>query len=370
MTVPPPSPPAAVKKTILSGAPVVVPAKFVGMHVNRWPSGDPVSSPPSYQFGTIRSLNYDPAGPDDGVFWRNIQKTQNSWAWSNLDQWVDTWHAQGKDLMYSFYGTPQWASTRPGQMDPYNAYGGDSKPTDLAHVRTFITELVKRYNGNGTRKIKYLEVWNEPDTGNGMPYWRDSISDLAALARAVYQAAKAVDPGIIVLGPAWVDSFNQFRADERFVGFANASDQAGGTGKQWMDAVAWHHYDYSFNIEDLVDQIGYIKTALQKAGQAHLPMHLTEIGGMDWSSSWPSTADKTRQIQRWMMVAAATGQKSISLYMHDTMSHLGNPAGNTTISSGIQEMYQALTGKTITAAALLSDNSVWLAFGDGSTLRR
>ncbi|HVL57419.1 MAG TPA: hypothetical protein VM491_13010 [Burkholderiaceae bacterium] len=359
-----------IRKRILAGAPVTVPPNFVGMHVNRWPSGDPVSALPTYQFGTVRSLNYDPAGQDEGVFWRNIQKKPDVWDWAALDQWVQTYHGLGKDLIYSFYGTPDWASTRPSVTDLYGRPGGDSKPTDLAHVRTFITELVKRYNGDGARRIKYLEVWNEPDTGNGMPYWRDSISDLAALARAVYQAAKAVDPGIIVLGPAWVDAFDQFRANERFVGFANASDQSGGSGKQWMDAVAWHHYDYAMNIQHLVEQIHHIRAALQQAGQDHLPMYLTEIGGEAWTASSPSVSDKTRQIQRWMMVAAAAGQQMIGLYMHDTMSHLGDPAREPAIATGIQEMHAALVGKTITAGALLEDGSVWLAFADGSTLRR
>ncbi|MEZ5730161.1 MAG: hypothetical protein R3E48_20605 [Burkholderiaceae bacterium] len=363
-----PTPPAKVDVMLHDGPLLAVPASFVGLHLNRWPSGDPTSRPPSFAYGTVRSLNYDPAGPG-GVSWYDVNPAPGVYDWARLDQWVATHHANGKQLIYTLYGTPQWASSRPGTLDPYNNPGGDSKPVKLADVAAFVSALVARYNGDGTRRIRYLETWNEPDV-NGLPYWRDSAADLAALARTVYQAAKAADPGIIVLGPAWVD-FNADRTPINKVWqFMEASDGAGGQGKQWMDAFAWHHYDYGFDIREMVSQVTWLKQLLGNVGRGQLPIFLTEVGGWQWNDAWPSAQDKARQIQRWMMVAAATGMQTIGLYMHESMAHLGDPSSHPEIAAAIQEVGRLLAGQSIARAALLEDRRIWVAFANGTTLVR
>ena len=366
--VPPPDPPAAVAVEITAGAAVAVPADFVGLHINRWPSGDPVSAPPAYGYGTVRSLNYDPAGAG-GVSWYDVNPARGVYQWTRLDQWVQAHHAAGKRLVYTVYGTPAWASTRPGTPDPYGMPGGDSRPADLADLRAFVAALVARYNGDGTRRLQHVEIWNEPDL-SGLSYWRDGPEDLAALARAVYQAAKAADPGIVVLGPAWVDFAAERSASNKVRRFMAASDGAGGTGGQWMDAFAWHHYDYRFDIADLVAHQAWVRELLALAGRPGLPSYLTEIGGWQWRADSPTVADQARQIQRWLMVAAAGGQRVAALYMHEVLAHLGDPSTRPAIADAIQAAGQQLAGRTITRGALLADGRIWLAFGDGGTMLR
>ena len=74
-------------------------------------------------------------------------------------------------------------------------------------VEKFVDALVRRYNGDGVRRIQKFEIWNEPNF-QGYAYWRNSAADLAAVGRTVYQTAKAVDPGIQVLWPAFVEWYS------------------------------------------------------------------------------------------------------------------------------------------------------------------
>ena len=56
--------------------PVYVPTTYAGMHAHRWPGG---SSPaPTYGYGTVRSLNYDPAD-NLGVLWYAIHKAEQQY---------------------------------------------------------------------------------------------------------------------------------------------------------------------------------------------------------------------------------------------------------------------------------------------------
>ena len=137
---PPTEPPVAYARKVPMKGPVYVPTTFTGMHAHRWPGG---SSPaPTYSYGTVRSLNYDPAD-NLGVLWYGIHKGDNVYDWSKMDQWVSTHYNAGKQLMYTLYGTPSYCAST-STKDPYNQPGGDSKPSSLTCVQKFIDALVRR----------------------------------------------------------------------------------------------------------------------------------------------------------------------------------------------------------------------------------
>jgi hypothetical protein len=356
--------PSNVRKRVrLNEGPVDVPASFVGLHVNRWPSGSPVSSQPTYGYGTVRSLNYDPS-EDIGIFWRDTNPARGKYNWRKLDQWVDTFHGLGKRLIYSFYGTPTWATTRPTVRDPYTQFGGNSRPKDFNDVAVFVKELVKRYNGGPVRKLSYIEVWNEPDF-IGTAYWLDTAEDLATLARVIHESAKSVDKDIRILGPAWVGIDHN---TPKIEAFAKASDGAGGSGRKWIDAFAWHFYDYKMSIAELVKQTNHIKDYMRRAGWEGVPLYMTEIGGWEWTATRPSIEDKATQIQRWLMVMAATGHRLAALYMHDTMPHLGDPSRTPALAEAIDLMHRELAGRTILEATMLEDDRIWLKLAGGKQL--
>ncbi|MEZ5730160.1 MAG: hypothetical protein R3E48_20600 [Burkholderiaceae bacterium] len=350
-------------REIVSGGKVVVPKDFIGIHMHRWPyqwrAEDMVSPKPTYRYGTVRSLNYD------GVAWRDIHIDRNEYDFAHLDKWVRFHHEAGKTVMFCFYGTPTRFSTRPEQKDPYHYPGGDSRPKDMEVVNEFITAMVKRYNGDGTRRIQYIDVWNEPDFHGGR-YWRDTSADLAELCRRVYQSAKAVDPGIRVLSPPFNDLFEGPKVFKKIVDWAEASDGAGGKGAKWADGMAFHYYHYwDENPVELLDVIEGMRMTRTAIGREDLDLYLTEIGeNKSWTDLFPSQDAKIKLIKRWLLVGASAGLKMMGLYSHE-LQHLGSPAYNPRISQAIDEMYQLLSGATITDATLFKDGHVEVSFAVG-----
>jgi hypothetical protein len=355
-------PPVAYKRKVPMAGPVAVPTTFSGLHSHRWPVG---SSPaPTYGYGTARSLNFDPKD-NLGILWYGINKADNVYDWSNMDQWVETHYKAGKQLIYTLYGTPQFCTSNTSTRDMYNQPGGDRKPSSLTCVQKFVDALVRRYNGNGVRKVHMIEIWNEPDFV-GIPYWRDSASDLAQVGRTVYQSAKAVDPGIKVLWPSFVEWASGVTVWQNNVVYGNASDGAGGVGKNWADGFAFHYYSYGTNVETLMDYLESARKTIEAVGKPNWEMYNTEMGfGDGYAASLPDSV-KAVLVQRWMALNAAYGMKVAVLYSHDG-SNLSSPATNPTMAAAINQAHVQLTGKTIREAGVLTDGRVFVVFGDNST---
>lgn len=358
----PTAPPVAYRRKVPMTGPVAVPAAFVGMHAHYWPG---TSTAPTYGYGTMRSHNYFGDERDLGLLWYALNPADGVYDWTKMDRWVDTHHAAGKRLIYTLYGTPRWCSSNPAVKDPYHQPGGDSAPRDLACVQKFVDALVRRYNTGGTRKIQLIEIWNEPNF-QGYTYWRDSATKLAALGRTVYQTAKAADPGIKVLWPAFVEWYSAPVVWKDNVEYGNASDGTGGTAKQWADGFAFHFYGYNTGMDDLMDNQESVLKTLAALGKSNWETWNTEMGfGDGWGETQSSEA-KSLMIRRWMALCAAYGNRVAALYAHDSQN-LGNPASDPVTAAAIDEVHRKLAGKTIREAGVLQDGRVWIVFGDNST---
>ncbi len=360
-----PKPPAAIRRSIVAAGAVQVPRDFIAMHFHRWPRvhypGSTVSPAPTYRYGTVRSLNYD------GILWRDLHRAPGEFTFDHLDHWVDTHWRAGKTLIYTVYGTPRWATTRPQVNDLYQQPGGDSKPRDLGQLAEFVTRLVARYNGDGRQRIRFIESWNEPEF-TGVPYWRDSAEDLAALSRTIYGAAKAVDPAILVLFPPFTHLIDGPRVYPKMVDYAFAKDGRGGRGRDWADALTFHYYHYGgADVTPLLDTIDGVRLTRAAIGRPQWPIYLTELGeGEGWSPQSPPSAEKATRVCRWLAVSAAAGLRIAGLYSHES-DHLGQPAHDATVAAAIDRMHLLLAGRTISDAAILADRTVWLRLDDGRT---
>ncbi len=368
-----PEPPARLVRAVPIAGTVSVPAKFLGMHLHRWPNGG--SPAPTFPFGTVRSLNYDPNSAGGGVHWNSIERSDGVFDWTLLDGWVGTHVKAGRDLMYTLYGTPAWCAsgTKP---DPYGKPGGDTPPRDLRFVGRFVRALLERYNAGGVRRIQYVEIWNEP-TFDGKQVWKGTAEDLAALGRAVYLAAKATDAGVKVLWPAFIDSLeagvrvpNLYKYTHQ--AYANASDGAGGHGRDWADALNFHYYfgDRRHPVGNLMDHEDSMLAVRRWLERPDWAIHLSEMGFLDGVGERYPTDRKIALIHRWVMTSAAYGNRTCNLYSYESETNLGAPAVNRSISQAIAEIHERIVGRRIVKAGLLADDTFWVAFDDGSTLRR
>jgi hypothetical protein len=306
-----------------------VPLNYFGMHFGAYPSNfyNPadISSPaPTFNYGTVRSLaNWK-------MCWYNIEKTQGVYDWAVCDAWINFYHGLGKDIIYTFQGTPTFYGKPEHQTlrDPMYILGGGSPPQNSTAVSNFITALLTRYAG----KIKYVEIFNEPFfniTHNG---WWGTVAELQELANTIYNSVKAVNTNIVVISPSF-DTPGIKNGDFAKY-FTTVHPTLNKNGHQLCDEIGWHPYNNvatstpSFNKVSawLNDKYGAY-TIFQKVMTGlnnTKPWHVTEYGvagGMATDTMTEFyTVDKEEQaniLLRMLAVSAAMGAKTFNAYAYE-----------------------------------------------------
>lgn len=349
---------------VFSGA-VNVPSTFTGMHIHRWPNlkSGVLSPEPTFQYGLFRTHDYD-----KNVFWRNIEPSKGAFSWADLDEVVNAHYPAGRKILYTIYGTPTWAATADGKLrfDPYGYAGGSDRPANLTDLSDFVTALVTRYSG----KI-WIEIWNEPYfTQDWTGFFWGSDTDMAAMARTIKVAAKAVDPTIQVLSPG-------FTLGHQIFTFLGAADGAGGFGKNHIDGLCCHFYDVQARNEypgrsSVADFMYWIKKYLSDSGMSSsFPVYDTEHGWYDTTHPWLAKPEEQRavELKRLAAIQASHGIKSIAWYAYDG-AHIGTPniANSAAMSKAIQDCHTVLGGKQLRNISIRLDGSWLITTDSGSTV--
>lgn len=124
-----------------------------------------------------------------GSEWMSIQPEPEVWEWETLDRLVERFGRDGIELLLQLSYTPYWAA--PEESRGNWRHWSRSMP-DLAAWKNYVTATVGRYRG----KIRFFEVWNEPDLYG---FARFEAEDFVRLQKSAYQAAKAANPDAVVL---------------------------------------------------------------------------------------------------------------------------------------------------------------------------
>jgi hypothetical protein len=94
---------------------------------------------------------------DTGTLWKDIEKSQGSYTWTNMDWFVNNANALGWDVYYTMGGPPQWYAARPNEPGPYGN-GTACEPADISGAwYTWCQAVANRYKG----KITHYGFWNE-----------------------------------------------------------------------------------------------------------------------------------------------------------------------------------------------------------------
>jgi len=118
-------------------------------------------------------------------------------------------------------------------------------------------------------------------------YFSGTPQALARMAKALFQAIKAVDASALMLSPAttgleypWVsgDASGTDHLD-RFMG---ASDGAGGTGRDWVDAVAFHAYSHNgYNdLYSIPQRVASVRACMALHGLSDRQIWITETSAI------------------------------------------------------------------------------------------
>lgn len=305
--------------TNLLSTPVVLSAKSIGLHIT-------AADSTKVNFNIARSHDMAPR-------WNQMNTSSGVFVDAGLGAWLTAMKAAGAEVIYTIFGTPTWASARPAEGgDPYGVPGGIAEPASMSTLSAFVTWLMTNY-GN---LIDYLEVWNEPKYSIGnASYFSGTPSKLAEMAKTINQAAKAVKPGIKILGVgctgvlytgagSGIDYTNQFLA---------ASDGGAGFGKDWIDILTVHTYahDGANDIRALKNTKGYIDGIKSSNGISSKEVWSTEYSYItpDFSNYPGPDAGKGTAFARYVLWNLAGGMVRMVQYRYDgSLGWGGGPRAN------------------------------------------
>lgn len=305
--------------------------------------------------------------------WQKIETTAGVFDWADMDSWVSAHYAAGRDIVFTLFGTPTYYSARPTEQGIYGPsnLGIQAEPSDMSKWDTFCTTVATRYLG----KIKYYEVWNEPNMNNNGTtasgtsfFFSGTFAKLSEMVRRANQAIKAVDPTAKIICPAvqgWAASANA--SDTYFAGMVAASSGDGGLTpmKNWFDIVGVHLYPPSVNrVQDLpaiIDRLVALKATASISAMEVWDTESAPIGtGYEVTDL---TDDKAwRLMLRHLVITAAKGIARTIYYQYDhgTMGFAGRTYLIRQREALIAELNSGISG-----ASMFTDGRVVYASSQG-----
>ena len=275
-----------------------------------------------------------------------------------------------RTLIHTLYGTPAWLADSVEHRDLYGRPGGAAPPRDLLHLEEFVRALVTRYNGDGRRRISFIETWNEPHFDhNYEDYWWGTAAQLVALGRVLYRTAKEVDPGIRVLSPgfvgslagAWSPAAPALEAAEgsSLYQYLVAADGHGGVGSRWCDGIAFHCYNAPLEGPNAsyVMEIARLRNLLSVM-RISLPLYETEFGftAAHGFHQLPRN-EQARTLRRCAALHAGFGLKGMYFYSHDD-EFVGNPSLHPEVAEAIGDVHAMIAGQRLNQVTLLANGGV------------
>jgi hypothetical protein len=186
--------------------------------------------------------------------WENTWNTQEpkpgQWDTRALDAALRRMEKYGLRYQDILFAAPSWATGGTGWAAP---------PVEKMGLwEAYVEKLVRQYTG----RIRYYEVWNEPD-GMWPEATRPSGEHYLAMLKATWAAAKRADPHCVILGlshagyEAWLEKVGKLGA------------------RDYLDAVTVHVYAPP---RDFVGQVERRREILARYGMGEKPLWLNEIG--------------------------------------------------------------------------------------------
>jgi polysaccharide biosynthesis protein PslG len=315
------------------------PATFFGMHAH---SGVLGSQPwPPIPMGSIRLW-------DTYTKWNDLEPSKGVYTWSNLDGYLALAQAHNVDVLYTFGGTAAWAASGSSTKCAYSP-GSCFPPSNIQDWDEFVTAVVAHAAG----KIKYWELWNEP---NLIEFWAGDVPTLVTMSQHAYKIIKAAEPSAIILSPAVTDVAGG--------SYLNSYLSAGGLG--YLDVIAFHGYPSYTSYADpegVVTILNAVKTAMASNQISGTPIWDTEgAWGLDTNLSNNANAQGAGYLAREYIIQWSNGVSRFYWYAWNN-THTGTLW---TSSGGIQpagvaygQLYNWIVGATTSSPCTMASDSTW-----------
>ncbi len=204
--------------------------------------------------------------------WDHIQINETTYDWSIADSIMKMFHDNGFKLQINLICIADWAGMTQHEFPP-----------DTAMFRTFIHDLIQRYNGDGindapginSNVIQILNIGSEIDGQSGeIGHWHGTASEYAALQQILSEEVQAVEPSIIVargasnFGEAGDDLPDYSTLEFRFNNLLPLATQS------FIDTTAFQnesYYDlfgfhFNYYYSGIIPIVEFLRTKMQDSG--------------------------------------------------------------------------------------------------------
>jgi hypothetical protein len=218
-----------------------VPPEFFGVTLN-----SDTGVMPSFRVGAVRLW-------DGGTRWSELEPEPGQFRWATLDRLVAGAERAGLPVLFTFGGTPDWASPD-GPRTAYEDGSRASPPDDLAEWEAVVRAVSERYRS----RIHAYELWV---MAPAPLYYTGSAATLAAMTSRAAAVLQNTDPAATVVCPSmgelWQPQSRRFLAEFAALGGYQDCDVAG---------VKLHPRDFGQPPETIVELTTLIDRAFHDAG--------------------------------------------------------------------------------------------------------
>ncbi|MFI6283131.1 helix-turn-helix domain-containing protein [Streptomyces sp. NPDC050988] len=206
---------------------------------------------PSFHVGAVRLW-------DSETRWAQLEPRHGDFDWASLDRLVGGARRAGLPVLFTFGGTPSWASPD-GPKAPYPDGSRAAPPDDLGDWEAFVRAVVTRYRG----RIDAYELWNLAPSPR---FFTGSSARLADMTRRAGRIIRGTDPRASVVCPGMGELWEP--ASRAFLrGFA----AAGGYQSCDIASVKLHQRDFGDPPETMVELADIVRRTFRETGFS-LPM--------------------------------------------------------------------------------------------------
>ncbi len=234
-------------------------------------------------FGAIRQqFPWAELEPDaKGVYW---DARWDHSSWDKYDEIVELAAEYGLDVLARLDTSPLWA--HPG--NPWPA----TPPENLADYGDYVAAVVGRYAG----RVRYFQLWNEPNLASEWGEQPIDAAAVAALLREGHRRAKAANPDAVIVAPALAPTVEETPWAQSELGFLDAL-YAAGAGDAF-DVLAVQAYGLRDGPDDRrlgEDRVNFsrpllVRELMVRHGDARKPMWATELGWNALPHDFPGDA--------------------------------------------------------------------------------
>ena len=363
--------------------PFVVPETLMGgqfhLRPQSWP-GDPTwnqvggsgaANGPTTQF--IKSLGSHAV---TGASWAGIENV----GWGAMDAAMEWARSLGAMVNFTNFQTPNkfamsGYSANRNFFPGLNGGSGNDKgnvPPVPGAMKDFVRRLLQRYSD-----LTLVESWNEYEEVP-LGFWQGDHLQMARVMRECNEARIEVRPSVKILWPGMVNW--EFSSPEtpfsNWTKLASASDGAGGQARDHIQGIGHHlYFGSSVTTLQMAIYLRKVQVGMNQMGKGSLPKYMTEGGFTDGARVASSTAART--YGRLYAICAAFGYQCVNPWSMDIGPErngsvwgnwgANNPSLNADFLSRHAEVKNALVGKVVRWAYVMSDGTLRIGLGDGTT---